>query len=360
MSRFSALYAAHRYIIDQFIGIPFHAYRENADGTKYRDPVQPKLLTDPHPYGALPYVWFGQLMASCLSEGNAYGIVTETDRRGVPTKILWLNPRYCDVLDEPSGPVFTYQGRRIIDAQVVHIPWIVQPGKTKGFSPIGAFRSMIETGAAAQDLARSWNSGGGIPAGHLKNANEGEIDSDRANVAKDRFKAAVRGRDLFVSGSDWSFDAFSPNPADLQFVETMKLSATQVANVYGVPPEKIGGERGSSLTYSTVLMDQLDTQVQVLGPWCVRGQQALTSLLPRPQIVRANLDATLRADPLTRAQVMNAELNAGVTLLDEARSTLDRPPLTPDQRADWLEAFRNTPTASAPAAGSPQAGGAQP
>lgn len=355
MGRLVALYAAHRYIIDQFIAIPFHSYRENPDGTKRRDQNQPKILTDPHPFGALPFVWYGQLMASCLSEGNAYGLVTSTDARDQPTKIMWLDPRDCDVIDATAGPVFTWRGRRI-EGRVVHIPWIVQPGKTKGLSPVGAFRSMIETGIAAQEMARDWNAGGGVPLGHLKTSAQGEVSPAKAMAGKERFKEAVRGRDLFVSGNDWDFKPFSLNPADLQFVETMKLTATQLATVYGLPPEKIGGERGGSLTYTTVVMDQLDTQVQVLGPWCVRAQQALSSLLPRPQIVRANLDAILRADPLARAQVMTAELNAGVTLLDEARAVLDRPPLTPDQRAQWLEAFRKTPTASP----SQQSGGGQP
>lgn len=359
MSRLVALFAAHRYVIDQWIAIPFHAYRENGDGTKRRDPVQPKILTDPHPYGAPAYVWYGQLMASWLSEGNAYGLVTSTDARDVPTKILWLNPRQCDVIDtKDAGVVITYQGRRV-EGRVIHAPWIVQPGKTKGLSPVGAFRALIETGAAAQELARSWNAGGGVPKGHLKST--GFPTPAQMAAGKERFREAVSGRDLFVSGADWDFKPFSLNPADLQFVETLKLTATQVSTIYGIPPEKIGGDRGSSMKYSTVVMDQLDTQVQVLGPWAVRGQQLLSMLLPRPQIVRANLDATLRADPQARAAVMKTELEMGVTLLDEARAVLDRPPLTPEQRQEWLEAFRKAP-APAPAGGTDptQSGGGQP
>lgn len=352
MGSLSHVFAAHRFIIDQFVSIPFHAYRVLPDGSRRREANQPALLQDPHPQGFPPYVWFTQLMASLLGEGNAYGIVTSSDSRGQATKVLWLDPQHCDVQATADGVTYYYGGARIADP-VVHVPWIVQPGRLKALSPIGAFRALWETGAAGQELARTWNAGGGVPLAHMKS--EGALDDVAAAQAKERARATIRARDLLVTGSDWSFTPLSLNPADLQFVETLKMTATQTANVYGIPPEKIGGERGSSLTYSTVLMDQLDTQVQTLGPWCVRAQQVLSSLLIRPLIVRANLDAVLRADPMTRAQVMSAELTSGMTTQDEGRGTLDRPPLTDAERAAWLEAYRKAPTTptAAPAGGTP-------
>lgn len=335
--RLIALFAAHRFLIDQYAAIPLHAYRRRADGSRERMPNQPRLLTSPTPWRG-PVAWRSQLMASLVSWGNAYGLVTKTGADGWPEQIMWLNPNDVHV-DEGDVPSYTWHGKPIDRSLIVHVPWIVQPGKWKALSPLGAFKAVWETGAAAQVTARDWFAGGAIPSGHFKNT-VGTLDDKKARDVKERFKASVTGRDVLVTGNDWDYATIGVPADEARFIEGLKLTATQIATIYGIPPEKIGGERGSSMTYSTVLMDQLAVQVEALQPWCARIEDALTMWLPRPQYVMHNLDAQLRADPLTRSQAILAQETAGTLTNDEARGLEDRAPLAPDERTAWLQAFR--------------------
>lgn len=333
-----SLYAAHRFLIDQFATLPLHGYRRRPDGSRELLPVQPKLFTAPAPR-VTPVVWRSQLMASLVAWGNAYGLVTRTSAGGWPDQVVWLPPSKVRVYDERGLPAYYLEGKPIPDGMVVHIPWIVQPGSWVGLSPIGAFRRIWETGAAAQQNARDWYAGGAIPSGHFRNT-KGPIDDTKAAQVKERFKAAVSGGDVLVTGDDWDYATIGVPAGEAKFIDGMKLAATQIATIYGIPPEKIGGDRGSSLTYSTVLMDQLAVQVETLAPWCVRVEDALTAIMPRPQYAAFNLDAQLRADPLTRAQAIRAQEDAGTLTNDEARALEDRPALTNAERTAWLQAFR--------------------
>lgn len=337
-SRLIALYAAHRFLVDQFSTLPLHAYRRLSDGSRERLPVQPRLLTAPAP-GVTPVVWRSQLIASLVSWGNAYGLITRTSSAGWPEQCVWMDPSKVYIDESGARPRYFLRGAPIPDGAVLHIPWIVQPGKWRALSPIGAFRAVWETGAAAQNTAREWFKGGAIPSGHLKNTID-TLDNAEAAAAKERYRAAVANRDVLVTGNDWDYSTIGVPADEARFIEGLRLTATQIANIYGIPPEKIGGERGSSMTYSTVLMDQLAVQVETLAPWCVRVEDALTAQMPRPQYVAFNLDAQLRADPLTRAQAILAQEQAGTLTNDEARALEDRAPLTAQERTAWLQAFR--------------------
>jgi hypothetical protein len=54
------------------------------------------------------------------------------------------------------------------------------------------------------------------------------------------------------------------------------------------------------------------------------------------------MDAGIRADTLTRMQAHEIALRTGIETQDEARAVEDKPPLTPDEAAAWLNAYRPT------------------
>lgn len=70
----------------------------------------------------------------------------------------------------------------------------------------------------------------------------------------------------FVSGKDWEWTSTQVPADDAGVIETMKATARQVAAIYGVPPEMIGGETGSSLTSSTVEQNLLNFATLTLRP----------------------------------------------------------------------------------------------
>lgn len=333
------LFAAQRIIIDAVSSTPLHAYRER-DGITEKVPRQPPLLTTP--VWGTPATWKAQAVASLLADGNAFGLVTSRGTDGWPTSLVWLDPRHVTIEDDNGLPAYLLDQRPIDSADIVHIPWIVPPGSWRGLNPISAFRSTLETGQHAQLTARDWFANGAIPSGHMKNT-QLQLDPAQTEELKARFKASVANREVLLTGNDWDYSTIGIPADQIQFIETLKLSATQIAVIYGVPPEEIGGETGSSLTYKTLEQTELRFNSRVVQPWAVRIEQALSTLMPRPVFARFNLDATVRSDSITRAQVHEINLRTGIETLDEGRALENRRPLTAAEK----EALK--PPAPAPA-----------
>lgn len=345
--RLVPLFGAQRLIAEQFASTPIHAYQENGDGSRERLLTQPPLIVKASPTRA-QYTWKFQCISSLLSYGNAYGFITARDALTRPTAIEWLPPTQVHVDEsDPFSPAYFWQGRRVPNEDIVHIPWFVLPGQWVGLSPVGAFKVAFETGQAALQTSHDWFKNGAIPSAHFKNTAK-TLTEDQSKNVKSKYKAAVEGRDVLVTGSDWELKTIGVPADEARFIEQAKLTATQIAAIYGIPPEEIGGERGSSMTYSTVEMDDIKLSSRTMRPWFTRVEDHLTELLPRPQYAKFNVDATLRTDLKTRMESHEIGLRTGILTNDEARRIEDRKPLTEDQKAEWLATWKNPLAPQAP------------
>jgi len=330
--RLVPVYAATSMLADSVASLPLQAYRSTGDGRRER--TRWALLEAPSTQGTT-YDWLHRCMVSLLLRGNAYGLVTSTDTAGYPRTIEWLNPDLV-TLDESAYPRvrYAYRGTELTREQLVHVVGYARPGMAVGLSPIANFAATIDMGLSATVSARDWFKNGATPTYRLRNTTQ-TIDPSVASLVKERFRAAQRTGEPFVSGSDWELTPLGVNAADARFLEAIKASATQVASIYRIPPEKIGGETGSSMTYATTEQQSIDFLTHSLMPWLVRIEAALSAVMPRPVFARFNPDAMLRTDTLTRMQAHEIALRIGLETLDEGRALEDRPPLTPEQVAQW-------------------------
>jgi HK97 family phage portal protein len=241
---------------------------------------------------------------------------------------------------------------------VVHIPWYPQLGSVVGLSPVAAFKATIETGLHAVDYGRNWFRNGSVPSGHLKYA-QGKLTPDQSAYVKSRFKAAVADNDIFVSGNDWSWENLSVKPEEAQFLQTIKAGANQIAAIYKVNPEDIGGEAGSSLTYSTVELNQIKYQTRALQPIFTRLETHISRLMPNFQYAKFNPDAIIRVDIKTRMEAHEIALRTGMETQAEGRALEDKAPLTAAEFKAWKENYSKAPTpAPAAAPANPTQGGA--
>lgn len=326
------LFAAHREIIDAVAGVPLHGYRRAGDGTLVEMSDDPSIIRPPV---GTRYTWVQQCVASLLTDGNAFGLPVGTTPGGWPDRIMWTDPADWTIDDDTDLiPRYYYRGRSFGPGEIVHIPWIQRPGKWRGVSPLRAFREAWEAGESAQSVARNWFGGGAIPSGHLKNISI-TLDAASSTSAKSLFRAAVRGRDVLVTGKDWTYTPIGVPADEQRFVEQMRLTASQVAAIYGLPPEDVGGEAANSLTYATVEGNERRRAQRVSAPWCARIEQALTALTPRPVVIKFDLDATVRATYAERVGAYAQALDSGQLVLSEVREREDLSPLTDEQWAEW-------------------------
>lgn len=357
--RLIPVYAATSLIADLVSTADLRVFREAPDGTRTPLATQPQLITKPAPYGSR-IDWLHQAMSSLLLRGNAYGYITSLDGAGRPQQIQWLNPDDVTVYEEQQDwfhrPRYWWRGKPLDRSLVVHVPAYTFPGSVIGYSPLALFKMQIETGMRAQQFGSDWFKNGSTPSGHLKNVNK-TLTPDEAATAKKRFKASVQNRDPFVTGSDWDWASLAVSANESQFLETIKANATQIAAIYRVSPEDIGGETGRSMTYKTLEQDNTKLTVRTLGVWCGRLEAVLTDLLPRPQYARFDLDQLARGDMTSRMIAHTAALTAGIETNAEARASENKPPLTEEEVAQWQEWYRKTePSQVSPKAPLPQLG----
>jgi HK97 family phage portal protein len=130
----------------------------------------------------------------------------------------------------------------------------------------------------------------------------------------------------FVSGKDWDLTITTIPPAQAQFIQTLQLTANNVAAIFGLDPREVGGAATESLTYSTDESRALN-RANNMRPYIERIEQAVSRLLPASQEMRLDVDSTIRTDVKTRTEVMTAELENGVASVNEWRTKLDRPPV---------------------------------
>lgn len=327
--RLIPVYAANRLISETIASFPLQAYRKV--GLEHRQPIKlPPLFEDPTVFGTT-HEWVQRAVSSLVLRGNAFGYVTEFTGTMTPRRIEWLHPDEVEPLDNRAvaRPRWFWLGREVEPDRMVHIPGLVLPGQILGLSPIRYFAMTTETGLLAQEFGRDWFRNGAVPSAILEA--EGVVTEDQANIVKKRFMQAARGREPVALGSGVKYRAITVPPDEARMIETLKLSVNQIASIYGIPAERIGGESGSSRSYANREQDSLDLLTYSLQPYITKLEAHFFQLLARPQYVKFNADAVVRADLKTRYEAHSMALADGWKSKDEVRSTEDLPPLPDGQ-----------------------------
>jgi len=322
-------FACVRVLAEQISALPLQTFREDGDISKRI--TDPQLIKKPAAV-VDKITWTRQMVISLAMRGNAYGIITEIDGFGFAVSIEWLHPDHVWV-DEthPTRPIYYWTNPdggygEIPRDRVIHIGWFVPPGGVVGLSPVKAFARSIGFGLDAQEYGANWFGNGGVPPSTFKNK-EKVISDEQADEITERLVRSLRSGRPLTYGADWDFSAVSIDPEESQFIQTMKMNATQIAAIFGIPPEWVGGETGGSLTYNSPEQNGLHVYKIVLLPWTTLIEGAISRILPERQFVRFNPDGILRGDLKTRYDAHAVAIDAGFLTIDEVREIENRPPL---------------------------------
>jgi HK97 family phage portal protein len=332
------VFGAVRLLASQISTLPLQTYRKVGD-SRTKIPTG-SLFTNPSAHGT-SYAWLHRCVTSLALRGNAYGLITARDNLGYPTMIEWLHPDHVQVEDQAlsgpgsySQPIWYWMGRIVPTEDLVHIAWFTVPYRVKGLSPIEACAATISTGVSAQVYTADWFNNGAVPPGKFKNTQK-TVSQPESDEIKARLTAAIRSRKPLVYGADWEYDPIAVAANEAKFIETMQLNATQIASIYGIPPEMLGGSTGNSLTYSTVEQNSINFVKFTLRPWLELLEETFSQLLPRPQYVKFNVDALLRGDLTTRMAAYQVARNIGLNNVDELRDLEEYAPIPGGKGKDY-------------------------
>lgn len=128
------------------------------------------------------------------------------------------------------------------------------------------------------------------------------------------------------------------SPKDAQFLETQQFTTTALARLFGIPAHlMLAVVEGSSMTYQNLAQADLSFTRWTLATYYREVEEAFTSLLPRGQVARFNLDSIIRPDINTRYTAHQTALDAGFLTVDEVRSLEGYAPLQSDEKDPAVE-----------------------
>lgn len=323
----SAVWACVSLITDLIASMPVDVYTER-NGVRRPVDKKPNIIASPSLRGLTRREWVSQAMHSLLINGNAFGVIT-SEINGRIEAVEWVSPVNFSVYEpsELAPPIYYLDGQIIPSNKVVHLRANLVPGSVVGLSPIEYQAQTIGIGLAAQKFGAQWFGQGAHPSALL--TTDHPLKPEQADAMKKRWIAALRGnREPAVMGAGIKYTAVQVTPNESQFLETTMANLGEIARIFKVPVELIGGAaEGSAVTYANREERGLDLLAFNIQPWLTKLEDALDALLPPGQFVKFNVDAMLRVDLITRFQAHAIALQNHFETLDEVRDLEDRAPL---------------------------------
>lgn len=314
----------------------------------------PKIIANPSGL-TTDDVWRSQLGFSLATDGNAFGTVTQMQGT-YPSEVELHDPSVVSREVKNGKKWIGIQGDYDTTwdngGKYWHMPGrIVQPGTPYGTNLVELARKTIGTSLAAEDFSNRFFTDGGHPTHAIKASTA--LTPDDASKIKQAFMHLFSGRsrEPVVYGDGLDIQQLSTNPGETQFIELLQWCAIQAARVWHVPPAMIfASVQGSSITYANVLDADLSYLKHTLDGYYSRLETALTQLVPRPQIVKVNRNAILRAEVAGRIDVYDVRLRNKTMTVNEVRALEDEEPfddpiydepgipgITPDENAPVVD-----------------------
>jgi HK97 family phage portal protein len=321
--RLSTMFGCIRLISDSVACLPLHVYRGDD-----RDPIPtPPLLQRPSADFPELSDWLWAVVASMLTTGNAWGVITARAGAGLlPAQVDLIDPGHVAVTTNGEGRrVIRVGGEEKDPADLFHVKAYPWPGRLEGLSPVAYFREAIALGIAAERYGAKFFGDSAVPSGYLHS--EQKLGDEAAQKVKAVWEKAHKGkRDTAVLGGV-TYKTVSIPPEEAQFIETQKFNVSTICRIYGIPPEMMGGETAGHEAYTSPEMRGTDLLTWTLRPWLHRVERAVSRLLPRTQKARFNPGGYVRATLLDRYQAHKLGIEAGWLLRSEVRELEDRPPV---------------------------------
>lgn len=316
-------------------GIPWKLYQKGSKTREIDDHPLLTLLKKPNPmHGTGSF--FEELVTYWILTGNAYVFAVLPSVRAQPTELWTLRPDRMSILPSRMGGVenyeYTVDGKiSLFDPNtILHIKMFAANDDWYGFSPLLVAGNLVEQQNSGFDWNTALIQNAGRPSGAL--IAQGVLGEDQyerlRNMIRDRYtgKRNAGMPMLLEGGIDWK--PFSMSPYELDWLESRKSNARDIALVLGVPPELIGDS--ANKTYSNYGEARLSFYQETVLPLMDRLRDYLNSwIIPFfDQEGKLYLDydkgdiEALQEDRNGVSQRVIQEWGAGVMTLNEARLAL--------------------------------------
>lgn len=302
----AAAYACVNNISQDVAGLPCQLFRENGANRERVGGHPASNLLNLQASPLQNSFHFRQSMtALVLLRGNAYALIVRAGRLK-PTQLLFKHPDETNVFKSGGRLWYRFSGdpKTYADYDVLHFKGLSLDG-VMGVSVIHYFRETFGKGLAASRSHTNFYKNGAKPSGVLEK--DGLLTDAAFARLQASFSTAYTGVENagkpIILEEGLSYKTISLNPEDAEFISTHKLTRSDIASIFRMPPHKIGDLERS--TNNNIEQQSLDYVGDTLMPWLLNFEQEYRLKLLLPSEVeltyfRHNLAAQLRSDVTAR------------------------------------------------------------
>lgn len=327
------IYACIQVLREDIASLPCVLYRRLPGGGKERatdHELYPVFHDAPNPE-MTSFTWRETLATHVLGWGNHYSEITYD---GAGRLELWpvARPQRIEVAWEGAKVFYDNEARggrkRLLPGSIFHVMGQSLNGLV-GLSPVALHRATVGEHISTRQFGRSFYDNMARPATllkHPKTLSMGAIQRLQAQV--DDLKGSRNAGKTVVLEEGSDFVTIGIPPEDAQYIETRKFQREEAAQLYRMPPHKVGILEHA--TFSNIEHQAIDYVTGTLRPWLVRIEQAIKTqlLADEPDLfVEFLVDGLLRGDSKSRSEALQVRFQNGNLSADDWREIENENPL---------------------------------
>jgi HK97 family phage portal protein len=327
----TAHFACVRVIATTLASLPVHVYervgagRERADG----HPLARLLHEQPNPE-MTAFSFVEGLQAQISNTGKAFAEIVY-NRKGEVAELWPVAPGKCvprrDGKTKKLEYYFPETGDTLPPWKILHIPGLSFDG-VNSLSPVGLFKQSFGLGLAVEQYG-SLFFGQGTHIGAFMEY-PGKLSEQAYTRLKAELDANYRGiknsHGVIVLEDGMKYSPIGMKMEEIQFIESRKFTATEMARIHGVPPHLIADLEHA--TFSNIEEQGIEAVVYAFRPWAARWEQSLNARLLAPSerqryYIKFELDGLLRGNAKSRLESYRIGREIGLYSANEIRQMED-------------------------------------
>lgn len=314
-------------------------------------PLDYLLSVQPNPELSPPEM-FQWMFNSVKIAGNAYAYIEW--QRGWPVAIWPLLSSNMALERKGNSIQYTYRPGGLDNKEYTLDPATVWHqkgfflGGLAGLSCIDTGKKALELGLARQQYAARFFGGDGMPgliATFPEMPPPEEIEKLK-RAFREQHSGAGRSHNLTLEYGGMTYRVLGIKPAEAQMFEGQQFDVLEVCRVLNIPPTRLHAQ--GAQPKANVEQEGIQFWQSTIRPLAVEFEKRMALALftegerREGYYFRFNLDALLRTDAKTRAEVTAIQLRTGVITRNEARALDDMNPLEAFERGDETTKEVNT------------------
>lgn len=296
------------------------------------------LLHDEPNQWQTSYRWRETKQAHTLGWGKGFTRIVRS-RKGELQTLEMCEPQVTDLVKNGQRWIYSTQDEdgyplAVSPEDMIHLR-AIGSGRRMGTSPIRQNAETIGLGLAAVRYGKEFFEGGGRPTG-LVSLKDGKLSNDAWERLKKAWNNAVvrlkqSDNKTLLLPADLDYKALTIAPEDAQFLETRKLTRSEIASMFNVPSHMINDLEKA--TFSNISEQAIQFVRHSIMPWVKNWEEELNRrVFTRAErlagyYVKFNLAGLLRGTPKERAEFYRIAIQDGWMARNEVRVLEDLNPL---------------------------------